>query len=404
MAGAKREDVREEDVTGLKYFDKLAPLLARLHDVGCQRDKAGNRELHFDQYCLLVLLFLFNPVVRSLRAIQQASELRKVQRKLGCQRASLGSFSEATEVFQPERLKEIVAELGAQLQPIAHDPRLKDLPHTLTLVDGTLLKGLPVLVQAAMHAPRAAKFKAKFRLHTQFDWERGLPIRIDVTEGSGRGAASERAVLARALQRGRCYVEDRGYAKFTLFNAIVAADSSYVCRLRDNSRYEIVQPRTLCEEDVEAGVLLDAVVVMGDTGKADARPDHSIRLVVVKTTPHEKRGSGPANNGQLLIATNLLDLPAWIIALIYRYRWTIEIFFRFFKHVLGCRHLLSHDPVGVEIQTYCAIIACMLISLWTGRKPTLRTYEMICHYFTGLAEEDELLAHLAKLQKQDAPA
>ena len=77
MAGKKREDVREGDVTGLKYFDKLAPLLARLHDVGCQRDKAGNRTLHFDQYCMLVLLFLFNPVVRSLRAIEQASELRR---------------------------------------------------------------------------------------------------------------------------------------------------------------------------------------------------------------------------------------------------------------------------------------------------------------------------------------
>ena len=72
--------------------------------------------------------------------------------------------------------------------------------------------------------------------------------------------------------------------------------------------------------------------------------------------------------------------------------------------MLGCRHLLSQDEKGVEIQTYCAIIACMLISLWTGRKPTLRTYEMICHYFMGLAEEDELLAHLAKLQKQDACA
>lgn len=43
----------------------------------------------------------------------------------------------------------------------------------------------------------------------------------------------------------------------------------------------------------------------------------------------------------------------------------------------------------------------MLISLWTGRKPTLRTYEMICYYFTGLADEDELLAHLAKLQQQE---
>ncbi len=404
MAGKKREDVREEDVTGLKYFDKLAPLLARLRDVGCERDKAGNRTLHFDQYCMLVLLFLFNPVVRSLRAIAQASQLRKVQRKLGCQSASLASLSEAKDVFKPELLKGIIAELGDQLQPIARDPRLKDVQHTLTLVDGTLLKGLPVLVQAGMQNPRAAKLDAKVRLHTQFDLERGVPIRIDVTEGKGRGENSERAVLGKALEKGHCYVDDRGYAKFRLFNEIVKAQSSYVCRLRDNSVYEIVEQRVFCDEDLESGILLDAVVRMGDESKADARPDHLIRLVVVKTTTHEKRGTaaGPASNGQLLIATNLLDLPAWIIALIYRYRWTIEVFFRFFKQVLGCRHLLSHDSVGIEIQSYCAIIACMLISLWTGRKPTLRTYEMICHYFTGLAEEDELLAHLAKLQKQDA--
>ncbi len=260
--------------------------------MGCQRDKAGNRTLHFDQYCMLVLLFLFNPVVRSLRAIEQASELRKVQRKLGCQRASLGSLSEATDVFQPERLKEIIAELGDQLQPIARDPRLKDVQHTLTLVDGTLLKGLPVLVQAALCDPRAAKHQAKFRLHTQFDLERGVPIRIDVTEGIGRGEADERAVLAKALESGRCYVKDRGYAKFKLFNEIVAADSSYVCRLRDNSRYEIGEPRTLSEDDREAGSSprrRRAAWAIHEEGQGQ-RPDHPMRLVVVKTTPHEKRG------------------------------------------------------------------------------------------------------------------
>jgi hypothetical protein len=343
---------------------------------------------------------LFNPVVRSLRAIEQASELRKVQRKLGCQRASLGSLSEAIDVFQPDLLREIIAELGAQLQPIARDPRLKDVQQTLTLVDGTLLKGLPVLVQAGMQDLRAAKLEAKVRLHTQFDLQRGVPVRVDVTEGINRGEADERAVLAKALEKGRCYVKDRGYAKFKLFNAIVAAGSSYVCRLRDNSRYEIEQERPLTAEDVEAGVILEALVRLGEYEGANERPDHPLRLVAIRATPHEKRGgaAGPASNGVLLIATNLLDLPAWIIGLIYRYRWTIEVFFRFFKHVLGCRHLLSHDPVGIEIQTYCAIIACMLISLWTGRKPTLRTYEMICYYLTGLAEEDELLAHLAKLQ------
>jgi hypothetical protein len=402
MAGKKRKKVRDEDVTGLKYFDKLKPLLQRLHDVGCQRDKAGNRQLHMDEYCLLVLLFLFNPMVRSLRSIQQASELRKVQRKLGCLRASLGSLSEATDVFDPERLKEIIAELGEQLQPIAADSRLQDLKHTLTLVDGTLLKGLPILAQAMLLDARVAKAKAKWRLHTQFDLAKAVPIRIDLTEGNAGGEADERAVLQRALDKGHCYVADRGYAKFALFNAISAAESSYVCRLRDNSRYEVLESRPLSDDDVAANVISDVMIQLGETSKPEDRPDHPLRLVVVKTTPHEKRGgsTGPASNGLLLIATNLLDLPAWTIALIYRYRWTIEIFFRFFKHTLGCRSLLSHDPVGIEIQTYCAIIACMLMSLWTGRKPTLRTYEMICYYFIGWAEEDELLAHLAKLSRE----
>jgi len=91
-----------------------------------------------------------------------------------------------------------------------------------------------------------------------------------------------------------------------------------------------------------------------------------------------------------------------VIGLIFSQRWAIEIFFRFFKHMLGCRHLLSHDQNGIEIQTYCAIIACMLIALWTGKKPTLRTYEMVCFYFVGMADEDELMAQIGKLKTQAA--
>ena len=104
MAPPTAPEIQEKDITGLKYFDQLAPLLQRLHDEGCDRDKAGNRTLHYDQYCLLILLYLFNPVVTSLRGIQQASELNKVQKKLGCGRASLGSLSEATSVFDADRL------------------------------------------------------------------------------------------------------------------------------------------------------------------------------------------------------------------------------------------------------------------------------------------------------------
>src|SRR5207249_5916375 len=159
-------------------------------------------------------------------------------------------------------------------------------------------------------------------------------------------------------------------------------------------------------------VTSDARVTMGEGSKKQARPDHPLRLLTIQCQPHRKAGrsqhysragsTGPACDGVLRLVTNLLDVPAEIIALLYCYRWTIEIFFRFFKQMLGCRHLLSHSANGIEIQTYCAIIACMLISLWTGTKPTRRTYEMICWYFIGVADLDELLAHLDKLKKHDA--
>ena len=157
-----------------------------------------------------------------------------------------------------------------------------------------------------------------------------------------------------------------------------------------------------------ANIVFDAVVTLGD--KPARRPTHPVRLIMVQVAPHEKRsnrkgntGAGPSD-GLLRIATNLLDAPAEIIALLYAYRWTIEIFFRQFKHLLGCRHLLSHNQNGIEIQTYCAIIACLVIALWTGRQPTKRTHEMLCFHMLGWATTDEVDAHLAKLKLADEQA
>ena len=404
MAGKKRTEVREKDITGLSYLDKLQPLLARLHEVGCDRDRADNRKLHMDQYCMLVLLYLFNPICSSLRALQQASELKNVQRKLGCARASLGSLSEATDVFEPERLLEIISELAEKVKPIRNVGR-GHIDHILTAVDGSVAKTLSTITEAAYLKNRSGASKSAWRLHTHFDIDRHVPSRIDVTVGKNSGKADEKSVLRQALEPDHCYVMDRWYAEFKLFNDIRAARSSYVCRIRDNSNLDAVEEeRPLSDEARKAGVLRDVVVRMGKDSKPEAQPDHPIRVVMVRMTPHKKRGkqAGSPSDGILRIATNLLDVPAEVIADIFRHRWLIEVFFRFFKHILGCRHLLSTDPVGIKIQTYCAIIACLLISLCTGRKPTLRTYEMICYYFNGMADEEELLAHLAKLKRHEA--
>ena len=162
-----------------------------------------------------------------------------------------------------------------------------------------------------------------------------LPVRVDVTRKAG-GEADERAVLKRCIEPDRTYVLDRGY----------------VCRIRDNSGIEGIESRELTEHDLAAGVLRDQIVSIGKSCAGENRPNHPVRVVEVQTTPHVKRGkyrggsTGPGSDGILRIATNLLDAPAETIAVLYERRWTIEI------------------------QTHCAIIACMLISLWTGRKPS----------------------------------
>jgi hypothetical protein len=403
---SKEADFSEQDLGGFKYLDRLLPMLARLHDFGCARDRAGNRQLHYDQYCLLVLLALFNPVVRSLRAIQQASTLRKVQKRLGCPRTSLGALSEAVDVFDPARLVAIIGELLDEV-PRARSVGRDAVPQVLTAVDGSVVRTLANLVEAAYLTDKNGQTHCGWRFHTHFEIDRGVPVRMDVTTARNSGKTDEKQQLRRRLEADRCYVMDRWFGQFALWNDIVRAKSSYVCRIRDNSNLsDLIEERPLSHTAKQAGVMGDALVRLGHQ---DQRPDHPVRVVQVRTTPHKKTGgrkggtAGPASDGIIRIATNLLDAPAEVIADIYRHRWTIELFFRFFKHVLGCRHLISHDPVGIQIQAYCAIIACLLIHLWTGGRPTLRSYEMICFYLSGWADLDELTAHLEKLVNAKKP-
>ncbi|MBY0459799.1 MAG: transposase [Gemmataceae bacterium] len=91
------------------------------------------------------------------------------------------------------------------------------------------------------------------------------------------------------------------------------------------------------------------------------------------------------------------------VVLAYRHRWQVELFFRWLKCIPGCRHLLAENPAGVTIQVYLAIIASLLIGLWTGAKPTKRTHEMLCHYFNGWATTEEVERYLDTLKQKDRP-
>lgn len=394
--------LKEKDIRCLGHLRRVYELLGGLHEVGCDRDTAHNRRLFFDDYCKLVLLHVWNPLIESIRDLQQVAALPKVAKALGVGRFSAASFSESVRVFEPEHLKPILAELAAQLPAYPRDPRLAEFKQALTLVDGTVIRGLPRLVKTAVGNEGRCSTSPDgsgvygWRLHTQFDLETFSPHRMDRTGARNAKDGRENNVLRSHLEGGRCYVGDGGYADRTLFDDVVAAGSSYVVRAREDSVFEILEERLLSQGALDAGVVRDAVVLLNGAGTTPT--DHPVRRIEIQVEPHPRRTrTDPKKRSDLIVLyTSITDLAAELIALIYLYRYTVELFFRIFKQLLGMRHLLSQRAEGIDIQVLCTLIVCVVIQLISGKKPDKPMRNMIGWYLIGLADERDVLEFLNK--------
>ncbi len=389
---AKKKKLEEKELEGFKLLAPMSDLLAALRDEG-----NPNRDLHFDHYVTLLLFYFFNPVLTSLRGLQASTEFPKVRKKLGIPRSSLGSLSAAQHVFDPEELGAILTELLERLPANKGDARLKQLKEVVTVADGTLFKALPRVAWALWlnDGTRAAK------AHVQFEVLRGAPSKLDVTAANG----SERAVFKNVLEPRRLYVTDSGYASFDLFQAVIDAKSHFVCRLPSGWSHEILEERPLKKADRDARVVRDVVVKLGSS-RASKGLKQSVRLVEIEKVeePSKRmRGERPVRE-TIVLVTDRLDIPADLVALLYSSRWKIEIFFRWLKCTLGCKKLLAESEGGMALQLYSALIACLLVSLWLGKKPTLRTYEAICFHLMGLADAEDVVAGARKLRAHEDAA
>jgi hypothetical protein len=393
-----RVELVEQDVS-LRMLCRVVPLLEKLHCCGTGRDTAGNRTLFFDDYAKLTLVYLLNPLIDSISMLQRAAALPKLARQLGVSDFSKASFSEAPAVFDPSLLQEVIKELAGELRKLPADPRLADVKRAIRLMDGTLLRALPKLVETLYRSSRDGKPLHAWRTHTLLDPQTCVPTLMHLTGGSPKGADNERRVLETVLQQDHFYVVDRGYFDKKLLEQIVQIGSSYVFRMQENIQYQVVESRPLSAQAKADGVLSDAVVQL-------AGMTHRARLVIVKADVHTKRTrKGYINSsGQMLLLCDDLSLAAELISLLYRYRWTIEVFFKFLKQLLGCRHLISQRKNGVQIQIYCAMIACMLLNLQTGLKPTKAVMEILMWHMLGFADEKDVQERIEKTRQEQQKA
>ena len=350
--------------------------------------KVSRRRLFLADYLSLFLFGLLNPVVRTMRGVCEASRLPRVQEEVCQSTVSLGSFSETQHAVDPVFLERVFADLAQQLPPVQGDARLGQWQWLAQ--DSSLFAALPRMSWALYGGgnSRNSTPSRAIRLHLSLNLLDDKPQRAVV----GPGKECERKVWQEQWQSGQAYVGDRNYGQnYKLFRKLDNKNCAFVLRLREQQAViNVLEELPLSERDRQQGVVRQAWAILG------SRPRYQsmrVRLVWIQT-----------KDGPLILVTNLDPerLSAELVSMLYRKRWRIELFFRWIKCILGCRHWLAESPEGVAIQIYLALIAALLFQLYTGQRPNKRMMELIQFYLLGVASEEDLLAGLAREKSRRA--
>jgi len=377
VAGKSKAALSEQDLARWKLIEDFQ---ARLVAAGSEK-KSGTfadprRQLAQSDYLSLLLFGLFNPVVDSMRGLCAASALARVREEISSHRVSLGSFSEAQAVVDSELLQKVFAQLAAEHRSLHGEARLAPYRDQLLAIDGTLWRALPRMAWAVWRYQHGKE--SALKLHVKFNLLEEKPVAAVLKAAR----CCERAVLREGMKRGEFYVGDRYFGEdYALFGELEKAGCCFVLRLRQKAVFSVEQEEALSAEDRAAGVIFDGLVRLG---KRPQQHD-AVRLVRVQT-----------NDGELLLVSNKArgELSAELLALIYRYRWRVELFFKWLKCILGCRHWLAESERGVALQIYCALIAALLLLRYSGKRPGKRAMEMIRFYLLGYATLEELTRQL----------
>jgi hypothetical protein len=372
---AAARTLREKDLQRWRLIERFQAALAA--EVKERGGLAGTwadaeRQLELEQYLSLFLFALFNPVVETMRGLCEASKLGRVQREVCGGPVSLGSFSEAQAVVDPQLLKGVLERLQTSADTPAPRP---DWRGREGVIDSTVWRVLPRMSWAFWR--RQGGLDNAVRLHVEFNLQRAQVSQAQLTKAK----ICERAQWREFAQAGTCHIGDRYYSyDYQQLADLQARGADFVVRLRVDAQWVEEHSEVLTAEARAAGVTWAGVVRLGKQGDGPR-----VRIVQIL-----------GEDESILLTTSLpaADFPPEWITLCYKHRWQVEMFFRWLKCILGCRHWLAESEPGVALQVYLALIAAQLMVLYRGERPTRRQMEAIRFYLMGWATLDELLAKL----------
>jgi transposase len=106
------------------------------------------------------------------------------------------------------------------------------------------------------------------------------------------------------------------------------------------------------------------------------------------------------SRGPVHLLTTLMDVEAWIIALVYQNRWQVELFFRWIKSDARFDHRISHTREGVLLNFYVAVIGVTLMSLQTGYRPSKYLFSLMGMVANGSASLEEIMPILRERERR----
>ena len=217
------------------------------------------------------------------------------------------------------------------------------LAETVYALDATIID----LCLSVFPWARFRKAKGAIKLHTLLDLKGNIPSFIAITEGR----VHEVNILDELIpEAGAIYIMDRGYLDFERLFTFDQCCSFFVVRARANTSLRRLYSMPV---DKSCGLRCDQIVV--PTGFY-ARKNYPEKLRRIKFIDTDK-------NNRLNLLTNHMTLPALTIAELYRYRWQVELFFKWIKQHLRIKAFYGTSENAVKTQIWIAISVYVLVAI-----------------------------------------
>jgi hypothetical protein len=372
---------------------QLAPL-QRLLDQMHAAPTHGNLRLQDGHVLVLHLLSFFNPIVRSLRLMEDLSQTPTAIKLLGdLGTAPKSTLSDAHARMDPDALLPVLRELMLSLpRDVKLEGDLAGIQQQILAGDATYFQTIADLGWALRGCKPNGKNQARVGLYVQIDIQTGVPFG---REGPGvelvHAAVSESRAASHHVVPGAIHVYDRGFVSFDLLKTLFNADADVVLRLTTQTKFTVVEERKLSPRQIAAGILSDRTGYLSGCQQSDP-PEKLLREVIVAND------ADPAKPLRLL--TSLLDLDAHQIAALYRKRWQVELFFRWLKMYGQYTHLISHEKKGAAWGFYVAVIGITLLAIVGQRRPSKYDLSMLSIVAAGGATLDEILPILKRRHRE----